>query len=92
MHACRPEEAAGVREFWFSYWPSARLQFAVATKLKKPEVHLYQVDADPQQIDRVKRIVDHVWEGIERQIFYPTPSAMQCPICPYRRECRRWAG
>ncbi len=69
-----------------------RLQFAVATKLKSPDVHLYEVEAEPQQIDRVKRIVERVWEGIERQIFYPSPSAMQCPTCPYRDECRRWAG
>ncbi len=46
------------------------MQFAVATKLKNPEVHLYQVDADPQQIDRTKRIVERVCKGIERQIFY----------------------
>ncbi len=69
-----------------------RLQFAVATKLKNPDVHLYQVDAYPQQIDRVKRIVERVWEGIERQIFYPSPSAMDCARCPYRDQCRNWAG
>ena len=69
-----------------------RLQFAVATKLKNPDVQMYEVEADPQQIGRTKRIVERVWEGIERQIFYPAPSAMQCPGCPYRDECRRWAG
>ena len=69
-----------------------RLQFAVATKLKNPEVHLYEVEAEPQQIARTKRIVERVWEAIENQIFYPTPSAMQCPTCPYRAECRTWRG
>jgi len=46
----------------------------------------------PQQIDRTKRIVERVWEAIENQIFYPTPSAMQCPSCAYRAECRAWQG
>ena len=69
-----------------------RLQFAVATKLKSPEVHLYEVDADPQQIERMKRIVERVWQAIEARIFYPSPSAMQCPSCPYREECLKWAG
>ena len=69
-----------------------RLQFAVATKLKHPEVQVYEVEADPQQIDRTKRIIERVWEAIESQIFYPTPSAMQCPTCPYRAECRAWRG
>jgi CRISPR/Cas system-associated exonuclease Cas4 (RecB family) len=68
------------------------LQFAVATKLKNPEVHLYDVETDPHQIERMKRIVERVWEGIERQIFYPSPSAMNCPSCPYREQCRAWAG
>jgi putative RecB family exonuclease len=69
-----------------------RLQFAVATKLKNPEVQVYEVDADPQQIERMKRIAERVWEGIERRIFYPSPSAMQCPGCPYREHCREWQG
>jgi CRISPR/Cas system-associated exonuclease Cas4 (RecB family) len=68
------------------------LQFAVVTKLKNPVVQVYDVDADPQQIDRTKRIVERVWEGIEWQIFYPSPSAMQCPTCPYREQCRGWTG
>lgn len=69
-----------------------RLQFAVATKLKNPEVHLYEVEAEGQQIERMKRIVERVWKGIERQFFYPSPSAMNCPTCPYREECRQWSG
>jgi hypothetical protein len=32
----------------------------VATKLKNPEVHLYDVEADLQQIERTKRIVERV--------------------------------
>ena len=35
--------------------------------------------ADPQQIDRTKRIVETVWKAIEAGIFYPSPSAMNCP-------------
>ena len=69
-----------------------RLQFAVATKLKSPEVHLYDVEADPQQIERMKRIVERVWGAIEGRIFYPSPSTMNCPGCPFRDECRGWSG
>ncbi len=31
---------------------------------------MYDVDADLQEIDRTKRIVERVWEAIESQIFY----------------------
>ena len=57
-----------------------------------PEVFRHEVRANPQQIDRVKRIVERVWGAIESGIFYPNPSAMQCPACPFRHACRSWAG
>jgi putative RecB family exonuclease len=69
-----------------------RLEFVVITKTKTPEVCRHEVQADPQQIDRVKRIVERVWEAIESRIFYPSPSAMQCPGCPFREACRVWTG
>jgi hypothetical protein len=68
------------------------LQFAVATKLKNLEVQVYEVEAEGQQIERTKGGVERVWEGSESRIFYPTPSAMQCPTCAYRAECRAWRG
>lgn len=46
-----------------------RLQFAVVTKTKAPEVIRHEVRADPQQIQRVKRIVECVWRAIESGIF-----------------------
>jgi CRISPR/Cas system-associated exonuclease Cas4 (RecB family) len=69
-----------------------RLEFAVLTKTKTPEVYRHEVSANPQQIDRMKRIIERVWKGIELQLFYPSPSAMQCPTCPFREACRAWAG
>jgi putative RecB family exonuclease len=67
-----------------------RLQFAVLTKTKAPEALVYAVEPDPQQIDRTKRIVERVWEAIESRLFYPCPSPMQCPTCPFRDACREW--
>ena len=69
-----------------------RLAFAVITKTKTPEVFRHEVWADPRQIDRVKRIVETVWKAIEAGIFFPAPSAMQCPSCPFREQCRAWSG
>ena len=69
-----------------------RLAFAVITKTKTPEVCRHKVWADPRQIDRMKRIVETVWKAIEAGIFYPSPSPMQCPTCPFRAECRSWSG
>ena len=68
------------------------LRFAVATKTKTPEIVEHDVQPDPQQIDRMRRIVERVWNGIEVGIFYPAPSPMQCPGCPFRAECRAWGG
>ena len=69
-----------------------RLEFAVLTKTKTPEVYRHEVWADPRQIERMKRIVERVWGAIEAGIFFPSPSPMQCPGCPFREACRDWAG
>ena len=52
-----------------------RLEFAVVTKGKTPEVAHYRVPADPQQIEGTKRIVERVWGAIEAGVFFPSPSA-----------------
>jgi hypothetical protein len=69
-----------------------RLEFAVVTKAKVPEVIRHEVRADPQQIDRAKRIVERVWAAIEAGFFFPSPSAMQCPGCAFWEACQRWTG
>ena len=69
-----------------------RLQFAVCTKSKQPAFELHQVPADPKQITRTKRVVERVWRSIESGNFYPSPSPVHCPTCPYRGPCRAWQG
>ncbi|MGE3407570.1 MAG: RecB family exonuclease [Pirellulales bacterium] len=69
-----------------------RLQFVVLTKTKEPSVEAYPLTVDPQRIARTKRIVERVWQAISAQHFYPSPSPVQCPTCPYRQPCRAWQG
>jgi CRISPR/Cas system-associated exonuclease Cas4 (RecB family) len=69
-----------------------RLQFAVLTKTKEPAIDLHEVPMDQKRVDRVKRIVERVWQAIEREMFYPAPSPMNCPTCPFRGPCRTWPG
>jgi putative RecB family exonuclease len=69
-----------------------RLQFAVITKTKQPDIELRTVDPDPQKIERIRRLVQNVWASIQTGLFYPVPSAMNCPGCGYRDRCSRWNG
>jgi hypothetical protein len=69
-----------------------RLVFAVLSKTQLPVITLHDVPLDPQQVERTKRTVERVWHDIEGGHFYPSPSAMQCPSCPYRAPCRAWTG
>ena len=69
-----------------------RLQFAVITKTKQPDVEIQPVTADPQRIERIRRLIQRVWAGIQTGVFYPVPSAMNCPTCGYRNRCARWTG
>ena len=69
-----------------------RLQFAVLTKTKEPVLELHDVQPNPQRIARTKRIIERVWQAIETEVYYPAPSAMNCPSCPFREPCRAWQG
>lgn len=69
-----------------------RLAFAVLTKAKLPLVTVHPVPADPMQITRTRRIVERVHQAIEAGNFYPAPSPLNCPTCPYRQPCREWQG
>jgi hypothetical protein len=69
-----------------------RLGFAVLTKSKTPDLMLHPVTADSHQMQRNKRIVEQIWRAIESGSFYPRPSPLNCPTCPYREPCREWRG
>lgn len=69
-----------------------RLQFALLSKARVPTITLHPVAADPHRIARTKAIVKQIWEAIRAERFYPTPSAMNCPSCSYREQCRSWKG
>jgi CRISPR/Cas system-associated exonuclease Cas4 (RecB family) len=69
-----------------------KLAFALFTKTAAAQVVLHQVPVDPHQVERTKTIVETVWRSIEAGNYYPNPSVMQCPSCPYREPCRAWRG
>ena len=69
-----------------------RLQFLVITKTKQPAITAHTVAFDASRVERTKRVVEHVWEAIQSGTFYPAPSMMNCPTCPFREECRSWCG
>ena len=69
-----------------------QLEFVILTKAKEPVVDRHLMPVDPSQVTRTKRVVENVWRAIDSNCFYPAPSAMNCPGCPYREQCRNWNG
>lgn len=69
-----------------------KLQFAVLTKTKHPELKLHPVEVGPHELYRSRQIVKRVWQAIEAGIVYPNPSPLNCGTCPFRRPCASWAG
>ena len=57
-----------------------------------PEVQFHHVIAGPTAISRTKQVVQKVWAAIQTGHYYPNPSPLNCPTCPYQRECRAWTG
>jgi len=68
------------------------LEFAVITKSKEPSVDRHVLPVDPQRVQRTRKVAERVWRAIESNVFYPTPSPMNCPTCPFREPCRAWTG
>jgi CRISPR/Cas system-associated exonuclease Cas4 (RecB family) len=71
---------------------TVRLEFAVITKSKIPIAARHPVQLNRQRLDRTKLVVARVWRAIETGNFYPAPSPLNCPTCPYRKPCRAWKG
>ncbi len=69
-----------------------KLEFVILTKTKEPVVDRHLMPVAPAQVNRTKRVVENVWRAIDSGNFYPAPSAMNCPSCPYREQCRSWRG
>jgi len=69
-----------------------RLSFAVITKTKTPDIALHDVPFDAQQLARTRGIISRVWQAISGGHFFPNPSALYCPTCPFRDRCAQWTG
>jgi CRISPR/Cas system-associated exonuclease Cas4 (RecB family) len=69
-----------------------KLEFSVITKAKVPLVDCHEVPVSPHQVRRTRSVVQQVWQAIEAGHFYPAPSPMNCPTCPFRQPCRTWTG
>jgi putative RecB family exonuclease len=69
-----------------------RLRFLVLTKTKTPTVEAFNVDVSAHRAHRIVKAVEHTWRAIEAGHFYPAPSSMNCPTCPYRSACNAWTG
>lgn len=68
------------------------LQFAVLTKTKEPDLQIHLVAADSSRVQRQQALIRRVWRSIQGGHFYPHPSAMNCPTCPFQTACRDWTG
>jgi putative RecB family exonuclease len=68
------------------------LEFVVLTKTKRIAIDTHPVRPHKKQVERTKRTVERVWQAIQAGHFYPNPSPVQCPSCPYRGACREWTG
>jgi CRISPR/Cas system-associated exonuclease Cas4 (RecB family) len=73
--------------------PHKRLvtQFAVLTKAKSPALDLHPVPVDVPRVENSLRLAGLIWQAICAGHFYPIPSFLNCPTCPYRDVCRPYA-
>lgn len=66
------------------------LEIVVLTKTKEPAVERYPFPWDAGRLARTQNVLQRVWAAIEDGHFYPAPSPMNCPGCPYKAPCQKW--
>lgn len=69
-----------------------RVGFEIITKTKNPVVERLYLEDGGETIDRQVRAATIVLEAVEREIFIPSPSKIQCSGCPFQEQCRIWPG
>ncbi len=69
-----------------------QLNFAVLTKTKTPSIEIHPVSVSAGRVAWTKRTAQRVWQAIDAEHFYPSPSVMNCTGCSYQRSCRSWCA
>jgi putative RecB family exonuclease len=65
------------------------LRLDVLTKTKTPEMVKYETRRTEEDRQRFIRLVYSVWNGIEREVFFPKED-WHCSQCAWSKECADW--
>ena len=82
--------AEGIKPIAEELGAELKLQFVVITKAAKPSVQCFDVPLDPEQVASTRKVFARVIEAMLSGIVLPSPSPMNCSVCPFTRRCSRW--
>ena len=69
------------------------LAVAILTTSQRPRLVVHRLPLDPERVTQAKIMAGQVCRAIQAGNIYPSPSAIQCPSCPYRaKPCQAWPG
>jgi putative RecB family exonuclease len=68
---------------------SVNLRLDVLTKTKEPQMVRLESTRSDEERDRFVKLVKHVWNGIEREVFFPKQD-WHCQQCPFSEPCAQW--
>ena len=68
------------------------MEWVVLTKTRNPGITLHTASPTPTDIAHTRATVRAVWHAIQAEHFYPCPSTINCPGCPFQQACRAWEG
>jgi putative RecB family exonuclease len=68
---------------------SLTMRLDVLTKTKNPEMVKYETRRTEEDRQRFLRLVYSVWNGIQREVFFPKED-WHCSQCAWARECNEW--
>jgi putative RecB family exonuclease len=66
------------------------LRFDVLVKTKIPKFEQYYSTRCEKDERRATRLIQKVWEGIQKGVFIPNDTSWKCAFCEFKAQCNEW--
>ena len=66
------------------------LRFDCLIKTKKPKFEQYYTSRNDEDIQRITKKIQSVWNGIQKGVFIPNDTSWKCGYCSYKKQCNAW--
>lgn len=79
-----------VNAAWEIFGEWASVEFSVFVKNKTPKLQRLKTARTEEDLNRLGDLIENIERAINKKIFYPVETPLNCSWCSYRQQCREW--